>query len=123
MDGFVAAYRDEGHDALAINPSQHKNKFAAARTKFHGPAGTYRVTLSTIAENDGESTYRLAVNGKRVGSFTNPKVKSSYEPKEASWEGIPFAPGDAIQVEFNTATNEADGWSRGRWTKLRFEPM
>ena len=123
VDGFVATYRDEGHGALAINPSQHKNKWAAARTEFHGPAGAYRVTLMTIAENDGESTYRLVVNGKRVGSFTNPKVESSYEPKEATWEGVQVAPGDTIQVEFNTATNEANGWSRGRWTKLRFEPM
>ncbi|MFP4172928.1 MAG: DUF5060 domain-containing protein [Candidatus Hydrogenedentota bacterium] len=123
VDGFVPAYRDEQRDALAIDPAQHKDEFAAARTEFEGPAGTYRVTLETIAENDGESTYRLVVNGEQVGAFQNPEVDSTYESAETAWEDVVIGPGDTIQVEFNTATNEADGWSRGRWTKLRFEAM
>lgn len=63
------------------------------------------------------------MNGEQVGAFTNPEADSTYESAETTWEDVVIAPGDTIQVEFNTATNEADGWSRGRWTKLRFEAM
>jgi hypothetical protein len=124
--GFVPFYTDEGHKALAINASRHKDRFAAARTKFQGDSGKYDITITTMTETDGESTYRLSIGGKSVGTFTNPATDDDYQPARHTWGNVALKKGDTVQVEFNTASNKkkADGnsfgYSRGRWTKLDF---
>jgi hypothetical protein len=126
-DGFVAAYKDGGHDALAIDPRKHKNKFAAAETKFTGDAGVYDITLTTMAETDGESTYRVLVDGKRVGTFTNPRTSVDYKPTPKTWNKVSVSKGASLRVEFNTATNskQTSGhipYARGRWGALTLVP-
>jgi hypothetical protein len=124
--GFVPSYTDDGHKALAINAGRHKDKFAAARTKFQGDSGKYDVTIATVTETDGESTYRLSIGGKSVGTFTNPATDDDYQPARHTWGNVAVKKGDAIQVEFNTASNKKKaegnnfGYSRGRWTTLEF---
>jgi hypothetical protein len=130
--GFAPYYADvrapdTTRHALAIDASQHKGAFAAARTTFQGQAGRYDVTLHTLAEHDGESTYRLRVSGRVVGEFQNPPGK---DQKSAShtWRGVALQGGDTVQIESNTHSNrkvpegDAFGWSRGRWTAVTLLP-
>jgi hypothetical protein len=125
--GFVSAYKDDGHDALAIDPGKYKDKFAAAETKFTGKSGAYDVTLTTMTETDGESTYKVLIGSKLVGQFTNPKTFVDYKPTSKTWKNIKVAKGGTIRVEFNTATNsnKTSGripYARGRWIALTFVP-
>ncbi len=127
-EGFVPAYMDSGHDALAINPGDYKDKFAAAETTFTGKAGTYHVTLTTMTETDGESTYRLLIGGKLVGEFTNPKTSQDYKPTLKKWKKVSVNKGAKIRIEFNTATNSKaiqgrrTPYARGRWIALTLTP-
>jgi len=127
-DGLVPFYTDSGHNALAINAGRYKDKFAAAQSMFEGLSGTFDVTLTTMTETDGESTYRLSIGGKPVGTFTNPRTDEDYAAAEHTWKKVKVDKGDTIRVEFNTASNRKKaqgnsfGYSRGRWTKLEFTP-
>jgi hypothetical protein len=127
-NGFVPAYKDGGHDAIAINPDSYKDKFAAAETAFTGNSGTYNITLITLAETDGESTYKLIFGGKLIGEFTNPKTSEDYKPTRKTWKNVVVEKGAKIRVEFNSATNSQarqgsrKAYSRGRWTTLEFIP-
>ena len=94
-NGFVPAYKDGRHDALAINPEDYKDKFAAAETKFTGETGNYDITLTTMAEVDGEC----------VGQFTNPETSQDYKPTPKTWKNISVDKEATIRVEFSTATN------------------
>ncbi len=134
--GEVPYYRDRGNGALAIaaNVIANRSGFARAERAFDGPAGTYRVTLTTMTEEDGESIYRLLVNGEIVATYRNPSV---YDPPDSPldlspnthiWEGIRVPSGASIAIESNADTNgeipEGDGggtaWARGRWTQIEF---
>ena len=125
---FVPFYKDEERGALAINSAQHKDKFAAAEGTFKGVSGTYDITIATLTETDGESTYRLSVGGKPVGVFTNPRTSQDYRPARHTWKKIAVNQGDTVRVEFNTASNrkkkqgDSFDYARGRWTKLDFTP-
>jgi len=127
-DGFVPAYKDQGHNALAINPDRHRDKFAAAETMFTAKPGIYNVTLTTLAETDGESTYRLLIGSKLIGEFTNPQTTQDYKPMHKTWKGVLIAKGAKIRIEFNAVTNSKarqgrrKAYSRGRWTTLVLAP-
>ena len=125
--GFVPAYKDDGHNALAINPGEYKDKFAAAETKFTGEAGAYDITLTTMAETDGESTYKLLIGDKLVGQFTNPRTSIDYKPTPKTWKKVSVAKDATIRIEFNTATNsnQKSGripYARGRWIAMMLTP-
>lgn len=122
-NGFVAAYKDDGHDALAIDPGKYKDKFSAAEVKFTGDTGAYDITLTTMTETDGESTYKVIIGGKLAGRFNNPKTSIDYKPTMKTWKNISVSKGATIRVEFNTATNsnKTSGripYARGRWIAL-----
>jgi len=127
-DGFAPAYKDGGHNALAINPDSYKDKFAAAETTFTGKSGTYNITLTTLAETDGESTYKLLIDDRRIGQFTNPKTSQDYRQTLKTWNNVLVEKGAKIRVEFNSATNSQarqgsrKAYSRGRWTTLALIP-
>lgn len=59
--GEVSYYKDAKNNALAINAGNvaNRGKFATATTIFNGTSGIYDVTLTTLAEFDGECTYRF----------------------------------------------------------------
>jgi hypothetical protein len=124
---FVPAYKDEGHNALAINPGEYKDKFAAAETEFTGKTGVYDITLITMAETDGESTYKLLIGDKLVGQFTNPRTSVDYKTMQKTWKKVTVAKNATIRIEFNTATNsnKKSGripYARGRWISLTLTP-
>ncbi len=127
VSGFSPAYTDKNQDALAINAKEYKDKFAAAEATFDGNAATYNITINTLSELDGESTYRLVIDGKNVGTFKNPTTTIDYAPASKVFKNIVMKKGATIRVEFSSHTNgkipEGDGtaFSRGRWTSLEFE--
>jgi len=125
---FVPYYKDSGRGALAINASQHKDKFAAAETTFSGETGTYDITIVTMTETDGESTYKLTVAGKPVGMFVNPSVQEDYQKVLHTWKNVSMKNGDSIRVASNTTSNKrvpegnSFGYARGRWLQLMIAP-
>ncbi|MBW1295585.1 carbohydrate-binding protein [Aquimarina litoralis] len=124
--GFSPAYKDNARNALAINAAQYKDKFAAAEATFNGESGTYDINLATLTEIDGESTYRVSLNGTRIGEFVNPTTSTDYSPSGTTFTNIQVTKGDKIRVEFNSHTNgtipegNSTAYSRGRWTALNF---
>ncbi|WP_010522133.1 CBM96 family carbohydrate-binding protein [Aquimarina agarivorans] len=126
VSGFSPAYKDNERNALAINAAQHKDKFAAAETSFTGASGTYNIKINTLAELDGESTYRINVNGKLIGTYQNPETTTDYSPAGKTFNNVAVNKGDVIRVEFNSHTNGkipengSTAFSRGRWTGIEF---
>ncbi|UCG49874.1 MAG: DUF5060 domain-containing protein [Phycisphaerales bacterium] len=126
--GFVPAYKDKGHNALAINPDSYRDKYAAAEAVFTGKTGKYDIMLVTLAETDGESSYKLIIDGELVGEFTNPQTADDYKPTLKTWNAVTVRKGSGVRVEFNSATNgksrqgSRKGYSRGRWRSLIFTP-
>ena len=124
-DGFVQGYKDNGRKAMAINAAQHQNKYAAAEATFRGETGTYDLVLNALTETDGESSYRVFVDGKKVGEGTNPETEKDYKVAQHRFNGVALKAGDTIRVEFNSASNgkipegDAFAFSRGRWRSVR----
>ena len=124
VKGFAPPYFDKARNVFAIDAAIHKDTFAAVQTKFKGASGIYDIKIVTLTETDGESTYRLAVNGIEVGSFTNPPTTKDYVDASQVWSSIQLKTGDSLRVAFNSASNgkipEGDGFafSRGRFSKL-----
>ncbi len=127
--GFVPAYKDQAHQALAVNPDQHKDKFAAAQAVFKGEPGAYDITLTTLAETDGESTYKIMIDGKIIGEFTNPQTTVDYKPTHKTWKKVAVGKDAKIRIEFNSATNgksaqgDRKSYARGRWVALTLVPV
>lgn len=126
--GKVTYYKDATRNALAINASNAKDRkmFAQATTPFTGKSGSYDLKLTTLAEFDGECSYKILVNKKVVGTFQNPPVskENDYQLQATTFPKINLKNGDFISVESNTNTNglipEKDGtaWARGRWRSI-----
>lgn len=124
VEGFVPYYKDKNAGALAIDAATYPGQFAAAETQWDGPSGTYDPTIVTVPEEDGESTYRMFVNGTPVGEFTNPETDEAFAQATHTWSDIELSTGDTIRITSNPHSNgkipEGDGYaySRGRWKHL-----
>lgn len=113
-------------NSLAINAANEnfRNKFARATMVFEGASGFFDITLTTLAELDGEAPYRVLINDVLVGSATNPEVTVDYTLVQHTFEHIVVPDGATISVESLANTNgkiaEGDGtaFARGRWTTL-----
>ncbi|MEM6803455.1 MAG: hypothetical protein AAF696_18755 [Bacteroidota bacterium] len=126
IGNFVAPYKDKGRNAIAINAGLHKNKYAAVKKVFEGASGNYNITLTTLTEEDGESTYHIKVNGKELGVFQNPETSADMKAYSHTVEKVFLERGDLIQIESNTHSNgkipegEAFAFARGRWRSITF---
>lgn len=128
--GQVDYYTDFGNDALGIDASivANRDRFARASQTFTGESGVYPIRITTLTEEDGESIYRLLVNGTVVGTYQNPYIGPGspldLQPNQHVWNDIALNNGDTISVESNSATNgeipegEGTAWARGRWRSL-----
>lgn len=128
VDGFVPVYRDVNNGVLAVNSVEYPDRFGAAETQWDGATGAYDVSIATMPEEDGESTYRLFVNGTIVGEFTNPEETRPFGYAAHTWEDVELASGDTIRIasvpHSNRQIPEGDGYAfaRGRWQHLVLAP-
>lgn len=126
IGNFAPAYKDHQRGAVAINAELYKDVFAAASAKFKGEKGLYDVTINSLKELDGESTYRLKIGGRLVGSFKNSPTNTDYDEQYFTIKDVSIRNGETIQIEFNSASNkkvpEGDGYAyaRGRWKSIDF---
>lgn len=134
LNGFVKPYIDEQRGAIAIDASKYKGEFTATSYVFEGVAGIYNLKLRALAELDGESNYRIAINNKLLdGTKTNPVIHGTnsedYTPAFHVWEDISLTSGDKIRIESSSETNgkipEGDitAYSRGRFTSFRLDKV
>ncbi|SDX61975.1 Putative collagen-binding domain of a collagenase [Lutibacter oricola] len=123
-------YVDNRNKALAINAGKKtlRDKFANATTIFKGANGIYKGMLVSMAENDGESVYRVKINGNIVSTFTNPETDKSFEETQHNIGKIYLETNDIIEVEAKAVTNkkipenDETAWSRGRWNSIILIP-
>ncbi len=126
-DSLVNATIDATRQCLQI---PDRLKWAAAETEYKGEDANVFITLTTLLETDGESTFRVFVGGEKVAEVTNPKIHGTdtkdytvYTHKIGS-EKVAVKKGDIIRVEFNSATNglvpegTTTATSRGRWKSI-----
>lgn len=128
--GAIPYYKDEDNNALAIDArvKSYRNQFARASRSFEGPSGLYNVSITTLAEEDGESLYCLYVNDIIAGTFRNHHVGArsplDMAPSKHTWFGVALQNGDTLSIESIPHSNgeiaEGDGsaWARGRWRTL-----
>jgi hypothetical protein len=113
---------------VAIRTPLHRDRPAAAEIIYHGPTGRYDLVLLAVAEEDGESRYRIIIGDRELDERRNPPQTGKREGTLHRWPGIALEPGVRIRVIFAGHTNgkipEGDGtaWSRGRWRSLAIEP-
>ncbi|MFY0628424.1 MAG: hypothetical protein JXR07_19160 [Reichenbachiella sp.] len=122
---YIPHYKDKQRNALAINAGKYKGKYSIANHTFEGPENTYDIVINTVPENDGESTYKLLINGKKVNEVQNPTTNDTFSNYNLSFGSYLLKPQDVISISFNSHTNgkipEGDitAYSRGRWTHLK----
>ncbi|WP_342807910.1 hypothetical protein [Alteromonas sp. M12] len=125
--GEIPYYRHKAENALAINAvnAAFRNKFAHAEYKVQAKEdGKYTLTLVTLAETDGESSYSVSINNKVIGQFTNPETEEDYQEIYFDMDGVELQKGDTIRVSSKAVTNgkipENGGtaFARGRWRAL-----
>lgn len=126
-DGDVPYYVHKGKNAYAINAAKvpYRKGFASASAVYtKKKPGTFDLVLVTLAEIDGESEYRVRLNGKVIGKFQNPETEEDYSEAYFKIKDVTLNENDVISVESNAHTNgkipEGDGtaFSRGRWIGL-----
>ena len=121
---FVVSYKDKARRAMAIDASKFQDRYSAAETEYSGKSGKYDLVLTTLAETDGESSYRLLVGGKKIGEVQNPPTTQDYKPIDHRFSDVTLKSGDKIRVEFNSASNgkipegDAFAFARGRWRSV-----
>jgi hypothetical protein len=116
-------YLDKGK-WVAINPE--KNKTAQAKQAFPFPSGRYDVTLEAVGEEDGKSTYTVAVNGQQIGAHECPLAPSAMEEGAVyhkTWKNQPLGSGDIITVSSAIASAGGLEYSRARWARITFTPV
>ncbi|KAA3656492.1 MAG: hypothetical protein DWQ10_15280, partial [Calditrichaeota bacterium] len=127
--GFTDATTDSkaGLDILQIAT---RDAWAAAEYTYNGSTMSAYFRVNAMQETDGESTYKVRVNGEMIGEATNDRIHGTaiedYTIQQHKINASPYQleDGDVIRVEFNNATNglvpEGDltATSRGRWYSL-----
>jgi hypothetical protein len=127
--GFVPSYVEDGSDdpavhGRAVRTDLHGDQPAAAQVVFGGPAGRYTLVLVAVAEEDGESPYKIEVDGVLLGVKHNPRQPEKRFEVRHRFPAVDLVPGSTLRVIFRGHSNglvpEGDGfaWARGRWRAL-----
>lgn len=130
---FVPYYKDGNRLAIAATNTSYRNKWAAAELTFDGVDCTYDFKLTGLCETDGETSYKMYVNGVQIGTaMKNQRIQGTaipdYTPQVHIVKGVTIKKGDKIRVESDCNSNglvpEGSGfaWARGRWTQLQLVP-
>lgn len=129
IEGFESAVIDQKKktDILSVKVPLAT---AAAKTIYKGKSGNAIFKINTMLEIDGEPTYSLKLNGKKVGCVVNDRIYGSsiadytIQTHVLNKVAIPIQKGDLLQVEFTNATNglipegESTATARARWVSL-----
>ena len=121
--------RKRGTLAIRANKKNQRNKLALAKTKFQGETGYYHAVLHTLAENDGESTYKIYTNKSELKTVKNPAVADGFKDTKLSLGVVFFKKNGILKIGSKAATNgkipehEGTAWSRGRWRSLTLTPV
>ncbi len=124
-------YTDTKNGALAIDASNKafRDEYATAKTVFNGESGKYNLSLVTLTENDGESSYVVKINGKIIDTLVNTTTDASYAMVNHNLGGFFLLKNDVIEIASKAVTNgripenDETAWSRGRWKKLIATPV
>ncbi|WP_204344055.1 hypothetical protein [Psychroserpens algicola] len=117
-------YKHAGGKWLGINPN--KQKEAETSTTFTFKNGTYDLVFVGVGENDGQSEFKILINGKKLGTFKPPLSKDVFEEGEnnnALWENVKLKKGDKITVVAKIASADGKEWARARWSGIIFAPV
>ena len=124
-DQGAVHYAHTARESLAVNSNQFPGEFARSFVDFTGVTNTYNITLSTWAENDGQSTFIFYVNGEEKGRQTNPVTTETYSDETLTLaQNLEVPAGARLSVESNSITNGATNntgavsFSRGRFRGL-----
>ncbi|WP_111706829.1 DUF5060 domain-containing protein [Lutibacter citreus] len=123
-------YKDKKNKSFAINAANKESraKFAKAKTVFKGESGNYKLMFTTITENDGESRYKVLVNGTTIKETTNSETDKPTFEKDHNLGFIYLEKNDILEIASTAETNEKipenneTAWSRGRWKSLILIP-
>ena len=114
--GEVPYYSEEPvRSSLAINAANEsfREKFARATTVYEGESRFFDITLTGLAELDGEAMYRVLINDVLIGEATNPTTDTDYTEVRHTFESVVVPAGATIAVESLANTNglipEGDG--------------
>jgi alpha-glucuronidase len=105
----------EGYVAIAINPSENASggegvecaapaKRCTARMRFERPQGRYEMDVQYFDQNDGESKFRVLVNGQKIDEWVANENLPAAKPNgdssmRRSITGLTLRPGDEILLE------------------------
>ena len=122
-DGKHSGYYLDNGQWLAVDPA--KNRQGTAERTFPYPTGVYHVTLQTVGENDGKSTYTVSIDGEKTGEFTNSLSNQTTEEGEkyhTTWRKVSITEGAIIKVVSSIGTENNEDHSRARWRAVVFTP-
>lgn len=120
---YATFYDDPKTDSLGIDAANlaFRTKYAKASYTIT-EAGSFELGFVALSEFDGESNYKLMLNGELVGDFTNPRTELDFhEVYFRTGQTVTLTAGDELTVEAIAASNgeiPEDGgyaWARGRW--------
>ena len=127
--GYVPFYKEKRHQALAVNAAEYPAEFALASHTVKNKKGKYNIEINTLSEIDGESTYRILINGKLVSEVQNKPSEEDWTVQTFNCGTVRLKPGDIISVAFNSHTNgkipegETTAYARGRWTGIKISTV
>lgn len=126
-------YLDKARGVLAVNAGNPamRNKFISAtyKVKHNWTGRKFNLQLVTLTELDGESEYKVLLNGKVLAEVKNPETNVDYQEALFDIGLVELSKGDKIVIQSNAVTNgkipEGDitAFSRGRWRGLVLQPV
>jgi len=136
--GDIPFYQDRRNNALGIDARETQYRNVWATSKLEVPEKMWgkkaiasqnykNVILVTLGEIDGESPYRVLLNGNEIGSFTNNETTTDYQENYFNLGSLTLKPGDIITVQAKAVTNGkipengSTAYARGRWRGLVFQ--
>ncbi|MAM89080.1 MAG: hypothetical protein CME36_17410 [unclassified Hahellaceae] len=90
----LSGYSIESGSRIKVSSSA-ANATGSAQMSFGLSSGTYDVNVKVLGEDDGQSTVKLYVNGKYVGTKTFPR-KNAFET--LTFAGVSLSKGDVIKL-------------------------
>lgn len=123
QSGYAPYYIDQQRSCLAINAAKYKDEFGIASHRMTN-GGKFEFIIHTMAEEDGESSYILYINGSKKGELQNTSTNLPFQQQQMSFGVFELNANDSISIASNSHTNgkipegNTTAYSRGRWQKL-----